>query len=167
MTYTWTASEQSAVSHSGKGATDSTSFTWSAPGHKMIAITASGLSAPTGMTRSVVVFDVAASGANKGKVGVSYTFSAEISPDDTWLPVRYTWKSTGNADVVQDGWGTAHSVSLKWTTPGTKTVTVTATVAGESVTTTRSIVIEASGPTSYGLFLPLIVDSGTSSQEAP
>ena len=127
---------------------------------KMISVTATGASAPTSLTRSVLIFDLApVSGANQGRTGVSYTFSADLSPEATSLPVKYVWQASGLTDVVHNNQSTTDSASFLWTTPGTKTVTVTATVAGQSVTKSRTISIAEVEPSGYQVYLPLVVSA--------
>ena len=82
------------------------------------------------------------------------TFRSKRSPTAT-QPITYLWEATGQAAETHTGGGLSDSVAFTWNMTGTKTITVTATNAGGSVTDTHPVVVsDASGKTIY---LPLVI----------
>jgi hypothetical protein len=154
LTYTWTT-DLSPVTHAGTGATDVVEMSWSDPGIEMLQVTATGSGVDVGAARALLVFDVLASGPTQGDTGQSYTFNAALTPSSGGYPVTFTWQATDQDPVSHTGATAGDSVAFTWSTPGTKTITVAATVDGETVQTTH--VIGIGGPAlSEFVFLPLI-----------
>jgi uncharacterized repeat protein (TIGR01451 family) len=88
------------------------------------------------VTTTVAVPPTAAKihGPQTGRVDTAYTFTATVSPPTATCPV-YTWLPSPTA-----GQGSA-VVTYKWSTFGTKIITVTAANAGGTVSSTHSISI--------------------------
>ncbi len=72
-----------------------------------------------------------------GRVNETYTFAIQAKPDTALQPVQYTWETTEQGESS----GTTNTQSYKWTTNGTKTITVTATNDFGSEVSTHTIVI--------------------------
>jgi len=86
-----------------------------------------------------MIFDVDLSGPTNVLVHEDYSFTATVLPSRATTPIVYTWQATGLPTVKQTG-DTADTVVFNWDTLGSKTVTVTASNAGSSVS--RSISFE-------------------------
>ena len=157
VTYTWTAADQVTVTHPGLAATDSVTFTWDTPGEKRITLTATDGVTSAHATRALLVYNVAASGATQGDTNQAYTFNATISPEILNLPITYTWEATDKAPIVHANlYQTTDSAALTWTMPGTKTITVTAAIAGAATQSTHLIDVEGLVLDKF-IFLPLVL----------
>ena len=161
VTYTWTATGQSPVVHSG-ALSDGVSFTWNTVGTKTIMVTAENDAGSVSASTTIVIsaVDVAPTsvdlaGANDGDVDVSYTFSAEVMPANTTTPLTYEWSATDQANVVHTG-GLSDSVSFSWSSAGIKTVSLT--VYNNAGTVTQSTTIKIAEPV-YNIYLPFVVGS--------
>ena len=95
------------------------------------------LVAPTGVT---------VDGPTEGVIGGSYTFEATASPPAATPPFTYTWSP------MPDGGQGTDAVTYSWTTPGTKTITVTVENAAGAATGTHNIVIAG-----HKVYLPLLL----------
>ena len=89
---------------------------------------------------------VTVSGPAEGNVGESYAFTATVSPPTATLPISYTWVPT-----PASGQGTSVA-TYGWTTPGTKTVTVTVENFAASAFATHDILIAE-----HKIYLPLVL----------
>ncbi len=134
ITYVWEATNQTPVTHTGKGITDSTSFTWAGTGAQVVTVTVNnGLGSQTNTHAFTVtagtqaITGVVISGATSGSLGGTFTFNADVSPSNATQPITYTWQADGQSPVVHTGQGITDSVTFQWTTEGTKTIIVTAT----------------------------------------
>mgnify|MGYP001114777329 CR=1 FL=1 len=79
---------------------------------------------------------IAITGAAQGLTGITYPFTAVVSPDNTALPLTFTWQATGHDPVTHIVDGLSDTVAYTWTEPGAKSLTVTATnSAGQVVGT--------------------------------
>ena len=95
------------------------------------------------------VTGVSISGPVTGTVNTAYDFTAMVSPLDASTPITYTW-----SPEPISGQNTAVA-SFSWSTPGAKTITVTAANSGGSATATHTITtsrvvvtgVSISGPT--------------------
>lgn len=157
ITYTWTATDQITVTHPGLAATDSVTFTWASRGDKRItlAVTDGVTSAHT--TRAALVYDVTASGLSQGDTNRAYTFNAAISPKITIFPITYTWEATDNPPIVHANlYQTYDSAAFTWALPGTKTITITAAMAGATTYDVHEIVIKGLVLDKH-IFLPLVL----------
>jgi hypothetical protein len=86
-----------------------------------------------------MIFEVELSGpTNNDLVHEDYAFTASIGPSRATAPIVYTWEATGLPLVTQTG-STADTVIFNCDTLGTKTITVTASNAGSSVSQSISI----------------------------
>ncbi len=157
ITYTWTATEQMTVTHSGLTATDNVTFTWATPGEKRITLAVTDDITSAHATRAALVYDVTASGLTQGDTNHTYTFNAAISPEITIFPITYTWEATDKAPLVHANLYQAYdSAAFTWTMPGTKTVTVTAAIAGATTSSVHLINIEGLVLDKF-IFLPLVL----------
>ncbi|MGC9393399.1 MAG: hypothetical protein ACP5J4_00940 [Anaerolineae bacterium] len=157
VTYTWTAAEHITVTHPGLAATDSVTFTWDTPGEKRITLTATDGAASASAVRATLVYSVGVSGLAQGDTNHAYTFDAVISPEISSFPITYTWEATDKASIVHaDLYQTSDSSTFTWTMPGTKTITVTAAIAGAVTYDVHEINIEGLVLDKH-IFLPLVL----------
>jgi hypothetical protein len=145
ISYRWSASDQTPVTHTLTSLNDTLSLHWDNPGLKTLVVTATGSGAAAGVTRLVLVFDVSMSGATQGITGKAYTFNASLAPDKTLLPVTYQWQASGNAAVIHTDKGVADAMAFSWSLPGVQTITVTASLGGSSAQFVRTIQITGNG----------------------
>lgn len=131
LTYTWTATGQDEVTHYGP-LNDTVSFTWDAAGTKTISIMVSGIvnSVTDEMTidisgPQVPVGSLTLTGDSEGDLGIAYSFTAILSPSDATTPITYEWQATGHPPQVNLG-GLSDTADFTWSSPGLKTVAVTA-----------------------------------------
>ncbi|MEE8391275.1 MAG: alkaline phosphatase [Anaerolineae bacterium] len=80
------------------------------------------------------------SGPTMGAVQTSYTFTATVSPVTATvvLPITFDWQATEQS-VVTNTTGLSDTVSFTWTTTGTQAITVTATNAEGTVSSSHTI----------------------------
>jgi len=153
ISYTWDATEQTLVTHTA-GLSDTVSFAWATTGPKTITATATNEGGSVTATLAVniiaLVEGVSISGRTSGVVNVSYPFTATVTPLSATTPITYTWQATGQTPVTHTA-GLSDTVAFTWTSPGAKTIIVTATNAAGMVTNTHIISITA--PT----FAPLVL----------
>jgi hypothetical protein len=97
---------------------------------------------------------VTISGPTTGVVQVNYTFTATVNPITTTLPITYFWQATGQSPVTHTGGDLDDTVTFNWNTPGTKTITVTATNAIGTATNTYNVTISYTPPASVGIAGP-------------
>jgi hypothetical protein len=149
FTYTWQATGQPPLKHTGGGLSDAVTFNWDTPGAKTITVTVSN-DVGTATNTSEVTLDysppthVEIAGPTKAAVDTAYTFSAAVGPITATRPITYAWRATGQPPVVHTGGGLNDSVDFTWTTTGTKTITATATNAGGSFTQTHQVIVWSS-----------------------
>ena len=82
-------------------------------------------------------------GATQGITDTHYTFNATIAPTNATPPITYTWEATGQSPVS----GQQSAVTYTWSTPGWKTITVTAENCESSVMDTHLVSITVPAPT--------------------
>lgn len=156
--YLWEATGYEPVIHYGT-LTDNINLSWDTPGTKIVTVTATnGLESYTdsieieiaGTPPSSVIID----GPTNGTTQNNYQFTANVNPEAT-TPITYTWSATDQSPIIQVG-ELSNSVNFSWTTPGNKTVQVTASNSDGSVSDTFSINITSSAipPTSAQLSGP-------------
>ncbi len=156
LTYTWTAADQITVTHPGLAATDSVTFTWSTPGEKRIALAATDDSASAAAVRAALVYGVNAGGPAQGDTNHAYTFNANVTPS-TGFPITYTWEATDKTPIVHtNSYLTNDNATFSWTTPGTKTITITAAIAGAATRAVHTIHIKGIVLDKF-VFLPVVL----------
>lgn len=157
ITYTWTATDQVTTTRPGLAATDAVTLIWGTRGNKRITLTATDGLTSVSASRSALVYDVTASGLTQGDTNHAYTFNAAIAPEITNFPITYTWEATDKAPIVHANlYQTYDSAAFTWTMPGTKTITVTAAIAGATTYDVHEIVIEGLVLDKH-IFLPLVL----------
>jgi parallel beta-helix repeat protein len=148
VTYTWEATEQVSVSHSG-GISDTAVFAWSVSGPQIITATAvNPCGAEASETHAISVeappciglTNVDISGPRDGYTGTLYAFTAIITPSDGSEPITYAW-----TPAPDGGQGTV-SASYSWLTAGTKMITLTAENCGGMFAAVHTITISATPP---------------------
>ncbi|HOT92686.1 MAG TPA: hypothetical protein PLN71_14070 [Anaerolineae bacterium] len=160
MTYTWTAAEQITTTHPGLTVTDEITFTWTTRGDKRITLGVTDGVTVAYATRTALVYDVTASGLTQGDTNHAYTFNAAIAPEITIFPITYTWEATDKTPIVHANlYQTYDSAAFTWTTPGTKTITITAAIAGAVTHDIHEIVIKGLVLDKH-IFLPLVLRQG-------
>lgn len=144
--YTWEATGQTPVVHSGD-ITDDVTFNWVDAGSKTVTVTASNGLDSYSASVTIEIADavtppanVTLSGPTSGLVNTPYTFTANVTPADTTTPVTYTWEATGQPVTVHSG-GLSDAITWSWAGQGNKTITVTAGNAGGSVSDVFTISI--------------------------
>lgn len=157
ITYTWKATEHTTVTHPGKADADNATFTWISPGEKQITLTATDGVTTAHATRNLLVYNVTAGGPTQGDLNKSYTFTAAISPSIASFPITYTWEATDKTPVVHANiYQTTDSTAFTWTSPGTKTITITAAIAGAVTRDVHEVMIEGVVLDKH-VFLPLVL----------
>lgn len=145
LTYNWSATGQSTVTHSNLNTlNDTVGFTWTTPGTKTITVQVQNSTGVVQTTHTIEIYipptAVAINGPTSGVINTAYTFQADVSPANTTTQLAYTWTATDLAPVNTTG-GLSITQAFTWTTPGTKTITVSAQNGGGTVNNTYTIVI--------------------------
>ncbi len=78
-------------------------------------------------------------GPKAGLIGESFTFTATANVTAT-LPLTYVW-NFGDEPIITHTGGISDAAVFSWTIPGPKTVMVTATNAGGTITATHSVTL--------------------------
>lgn len=163
LSYHWTADEQAPVNHSG-GVSDVAVFTWTATGVKQVHLTVTNAGGSVQANFTVTISapppgSVAPSSVTLGGpvillAGQAGLFTADVLPLDATQPITYTWQATDQTSVVRVD-SLHDQLSLTWTTPGLKTISVIASNRGGSTQKVFQLsVIE--NPALKKLFLPLV-----------
>ncbi len=101
---------------------------------------------------------VSLGGPVTGTAFSNITFDATVSPGSATTPITYTWQATGQSLVKHTGGGTSDTIYFIWNMTGTKAITVTATNALGSATSSRTITI---GPSTivfdHWIYLPTVI----------
>jgi hypothetical protein len=146
ISYIWQATSQEAVTHTGY-LSNTAFFTWTQPGAQMITVTASNAAGAVTETHAITVGDplseVTITGPIEGFDQTPYPFTATTSPSSTLQPITYAWQATERPPITNTS-GLSDVAQFKWNTPGTKTITVTATNAASFVSNTYTIALDAS-----------------------
>ncbi len=88
-----------------------------------------------------------------GEDGVSYTFTASVTPPTATLPLTYTWRATGHSPITHTLAAYTDAVAFSWGVTGTYTVSVTAANGGGSAAASHRIVVNPE----FRAYLPLIL----------
>jgi hypothetical protein len=99
---------------------------------------------------------VTITGPTTGSVDTEYVFNILVSPATTTLPLDFTVSATDKNPSGGSINNVAATYTVSWSTPGTKTITVTAENEGGSVTNTYTIVISEEVSSGTTVYLPLI-----------
>jgi trimeric autotransporter adhesin len=75
----------------------------------------------------------------------SYTLTATVSPITDTLPITYIWQADGQASVSHTS-GLTDTAAFSWNTPGTRTITVTASNSNGSIGTDTHIITIVDAP---------------------
>jgi N-acetylneuraminic acid mutarotase len=94
---------------------------------------------------------VTISGPGEGMVNKSYSFTANVIPITTSLPLTYTWQASGQVPITYTA-GLTDTISFTWDVTGTQVITVTANNQFGLVTDNQMIMITA--PLNH--YLPLV-----------
>jgi hypothetical protein len=89
-------------------------------------------------------------GPSTGKLGLSYTFTADVTPITATLPISYSWSASENPTYVEVA-GPGSNRSFSWDSYGLKTVQVTISNPVSSLALTDTILIEP-----YTIYNPLM-----------
>jgi uncharacterized repeat protein (TIGR01451 family) len=145
ITYSWHVTGQGRpVTHTG-GLSDTITFTWPTVGPRVITVTVDNVGGiPVTDTHSIAVRvppnGVQVRGPALGATDTVYTFTAEVIPITTTLPVTYVWRATGyNAPILNTG-GLSSTVTYTWPMTGTPVVTVTAANGNGRVVTGTHVI---------------------------
>jgi len=149
VTYVWDATNQTPITHTGKGISDTVSFNCSGTGAQVITVTVNnGMGSQTDTHAFTVtsgtqaISGVSISGASSGSLAGTYAFTATVSPSNATQPITYSWQADGQSPVVHTG-GTSDSVDFHWTIDGAHIVTVTAENIGGTQTATHTITLSS------------------------
>jgi uncharacterized repeat protein (TIGR01451 family) len=146
ITYVWQATKQSEVTTTTFELSNAVSFTWSAPGSKVVTVTATNARGITVTDTHFITIRVPPSkveitGPTTVAVDISYIFTAKVKPITTTPPITYVWQATGQDSPMAHISGLSDTVTFTRTTPGVQVITVTAMNAGGSVTDTHSTMV--------------------------
>ena len=102
-------------------------------GHLQILYDAKGIrfARPGGSSTPTAPGNVTVNGPTIGAVGISYTFTATVSPITATTPITYVWQATGQTAQTHTGRGASDTATFTWPTgaTGQKTITVSASNA--------------------------------------
>jgi len=87
--------------------------------------------------------EVTISGPTMGITNTACTFTATVNPPTAAQPVTYAWQAIGQLPVTHTN-GLSNTAVFTWSTPGPKTISVTATNALGTTTDTHVITISVS-----------------------
>ncbi len=94
---------------------------------------------------AIAVESVAISGPTSGETGMSYDFTASVTPVTATLPISYSWEIDGQSPIDHPGRSsTSDTIGISWENAGTYDLLVTATSSTGSVTDVHTIAIEES-----------------------
>lgn len=96
---------------------------------------------------------VTISGPTAGAVQAGHAFTAAVSPTTT-LPVTYVWEATDQTPETHIDGDLTDNVTFTWDTPGTKTITVTATNEVGTAADTYDVTITYAPPISVDIIGP-------------
>ncbi len=132
----------------GQGKSQAT-YRWLTAGEKTITVEAVNTAGSARASTTITLDDtslvapslVTLDGPTEGDVDTPYAFTVQVSPEDTTLPVKYTWQ-TDDDELTRRSRQLHDSVSITWDTPGLKSVQVTVqNAAGEKASIAHQITI--------------------------
>jgi hypothetical protein len=143
IAYTWQATDQTTVVHSGGDLDDEVQFTWATVGNKDITVTAdNGLTKATFQFTIVIAenptvpMNLSIKGATYGLISRPYQFEATAGPADTMVyPITYYWTADGQTVYSETVRSLTNTVIFTWPTVGWYTIRLTATNAQAMATT--------------------------------
>lgn len=132
---------------------------WGTPGTKIITVTAKNFHGTATGTHTIVINEAAGTkviltGPDSGMTSTPYTFTATISPTTASVPITYTFEASDGLGPTSGTFAHTDPIywrNVSWTTPGEKTVTVTAQNVEGTYVDTHTIKIS-----SGNIFLPLV-----------
>lgn len=156
MTYTWSVTDQTIITTSNFLSADSQSYSWSTVGVKTILVTISNATGFTTATHQITMTSpavptpvatptqlppgtprgISVDGPTSGDSGITHTFSFEVIPPDTTLPITITFEATDHDPQIITSTSLINLKSFIWNIPGAKTIVVT--VANDLGTVTRN-----------------------------
>ncbi len=160
LAYVWRATEQDPFS-TVSGLTTTKTDTWTLPGVKTIAVTASNAMGMVATSHNITITvgvpptQIHWFAWPYGAVDHPFWMSAAVDPFSLTLPVTYTWAADGQVvytmvrQTLNDwGWYGSHGFSgnwtyaaFTWTTPIVHIVQLTATNAAGQVTSIREVIV--------------------------
>jgi len=153
ITYWWESAGQSSLTQVN-GITSTHTFTWTTPGSKNVLVTAQNLVGAITATHSITVYmpisDLSIESPSLCQVNQNCSFTARVNPMTATPPMMYLWQSADQPDF-QESNGISSVHALKWTSPGTKRVTVTVRNTVSQVATSASVTVRAA------IYLPLLL----------
>ncbi len=96
-------------------------------------------------------------GPDTGEIATQYTFTFTVQPLDATTPFTYSVDVTDYTPFDQSVDSAVVTLDRTWTTPGTKTISVTAFNEHGSVSDSFAIEIAAPVSDSYEIFLPAVI----------
>jgi M6 family metalloprotease-like protein len=143
ITYTWQASGQTPITRTN-GLSDTIGYTWDNPGMQVITVTVTNVdgSATNHQFTTVLVppASLVIGGADRGNVHDLYTFTAQVNPITTTVPITYVWTVDEQTTITHSA-GISDQLSISWDQPGTHLISVKAGNAARSVEAYREIEI--------------------------
>ncbi len=127
--------------------------TWMEDSPIQVTDARNGLTFPRLDCRHYPLSAVVISGPTAGIPGISYGFTATVSPLNATLPLTYTWQADGQAPIVRTG-GLTDTAVFEWEDAGTYTITITAANRTSTVSATHTIQLQA---LDRAIYLPMIV----------
>jgi len=158
ITYVWQASGQPLMTRTG-GLSDSIKFAWSTPGPQTVQVQAINAGGSVSATHRITIESIALTGVTiagptLGSVGVPQPLTATSSPLAASLPITYIWQIGGQPSITHTN-KISDPLTLRWTEPGLRPITVTASNAVNTVTATHQISIALVAPLSVAITGPL------------